>query len=199
MDDTSDPPEWFRSLLLRLRGRTGLIQRDLAERAGVSRGSVQDWEAGVNYPTAERLQAIIRVLLEAGGLTAGREAADARQLWAAAQREAPRMHTLFDEDWFAPLLTRGAPPPETDLVKPGQDWGQAPDTMGFVGRADELALLGHWVLEERCRLVALVGMGGIGKTSLAARLAEDVAPSFERLYWRSLRDAPPASEWLVGG
>ena len=97
------------------------------------------------------------------------------------------------------VLASGAPPSETELVKPGQDRGQAPDTMGFVGRADELALLGHWVLEERCRLVALVGMGGIGKTSLAARLAEDVAPSFERLYWRSLRDAPPASEWLVGG
>ena len=41
-------------------------------------------------------------------------------------------------------------------------------------------------------------MGGIGKTSLAARLAQDVAPSFERVYWRSLRNAPPVSEWLAG-
>src|SRR3989442_2467327 len=168
MDDTSDAPESFRSLLLRQRGRTRLIQRDLAERAGVSRGAVQDWEAGVNYPTAERLKAVIRVLLEAGGLTAGREVAEAREIWAAAQREAPRMRTPFDEQWFAPLLTRGDPRPETDLVKRAEDWGDAPDAMGLVGRADELALLGHWVLEERCRLVALVGMGGIGKTSLAA-------------------------------
>jgi predicted ATPase len=78
------------------------------------------------------------------------------------------------------------------------DWGEAPSTVGFVGRADELALLRRWLLDKRCRLVAVLGMGGIGKTSLATRLAHDVASSFERVYWRSLRDAPPISNWLAG-
>src|SRR5438270_249824 len=192
---TSNAPESFRDLLLRHRGRTGLIQRDLAARAGVSRGAVQDWEAGLNYPTAERLQVLIQVLLETGGLTLGREAAEARELWAVAEREAPRMHTPFDEAWFATLLAARAAPPS---VERAQDWGEAPDTLGFVGRADELALLRRWVLDEHCRLIAILGMGGIGKTSLAARLAQEVAPSFERIYWRSLRDAPPVSEWLAG-
>jgi hypothetical protein len=41
-------------------------------------------------------------------------------------------------------------------------------------------------------------MGGIGKTTLAAKLAQDIAPKFERVYWRSLRDAPPARDWLTG-
>src|SRR4029077_16671323 len=27
---------------------------------------------------------------------------------------------------------------------------------------------------------------------------QDVAPSFERVYWRSLRDAPPVTDWLAG-
>src|SRR5207253_2727958 len=48
------------------------------------------------------------------------------------------------------------------------------------------------------RLVAILGMGGIGKTSLATRLAQEVAPDFECVYWRSLRDAPPVSDWLAG-
>jgi DNA-binding transcriptional regulator YiaG len=62
--DTSHAPESFRGTLLRHRGRAGLIQRQFAARAGVSHRSVQDWESGVNCPTAERLQAVIRVLLE---------------------------------------------------------------------------------------------------------------------------------------
>jgi WD40 repeat protein/transcriptional regulator with XRE-family HTH domain len=233
--DTSHARESFRGMLLRHRGRTGLIQRDFAARAGVSHRSLQDWESGANYPTAERLQALIRVLFESGGLTAGREAAEARELWAAAKREAPRMHTPFDDEWFASLLvahpstTSGpfsdtpraasAAEPRRGTVEPtfrfaprgaptfrfaprgarAEDWGEAPDTSDFVGRADEMTLLRHWVLDERCRLVALLGMGGVGKTSLAARLAEDVAPSFERVYWRNLRDSPPVSEWLAGG
>jgi len=67
--------ESFAGLLLRHRGRTGLTQRDVAARSGTSRRSVQDWESGLSYPTGERLQALIQVLLEAGGLTLGRERA----------------------------------------------------------------------------------------------------------------------------
>src|SRR5438270_12210522 len=197
--ETSNAPESFRGLLLRLRGRTGLIQRDFAARAGVSRGALQDWEAGVNHPAAERLQALIRVLLEAGGLTAGSEASEARNLWAAVARETSRMHAPFDEEWFASLLaTQAGTPSSLPTVKRAQDWGEAPDTAGFIGRADEVALLRRWVLDERPRLVAILGMGGIGKTSLAARLAQEVAPDFECVYWRSLRDAPPVSDWLAG-
>jgi hypothetical protein len=96
-------------------------------------------------------------MLEAGGLTAGREASEARELWAAAQREAPRMHTPFDEEWFAGLLAAHAAPTPGGVyeavqavaaavsgscaVKRVLDWGEAPDTTGFVGRDDELMLL----------------------------------------------------------
>jgi WD40 repeat protein len=210
--DTAHEAETFRSLLLRHRGRTRLIQRELATRAGVSTRSLQDWEVGVSLPSAERLQGLIRALLEAGGLVSGHERSEARELWAAVQREAPRLHASFDEEWFSGLLAHHVatsapdraeqrlvePSPEPPPAKRVRDWGEAPDTSGFVGRADELEALRGWVLDERSRLIAVLGMGGIGKTTLAARLAQEVAPSFERVYWRSLRNAPPVDDWLAG-
>src|SRR6202521_5187815 len=98
----------FAGLLLRHRGRTSLTQRALAERLRTSRRSVQDWESGAYYPSAERLEALILVLLEAGAPTAGREAGEVHELWAAALREAPRMHTPLDELWIDRLLAEQA-------------------------------------------------------------------------------------------
>jgi hypothetical protein len=63
--DVPHTPESCRGLLLRHRGRTGWTQRDLTAWAGVRLCSVQDWESGAKVPSAERLQALIRVLLEA--------------------------------------------------------------------------------------------------------------------------------------
>jgi len=40
----------FRDLLLVHRGRTGITQRQLAERAQVNLRSVQAWEAGAQHP-----------------------------------------------------------------------------------------------------------------------------------------------------
>jgi len=113
--DTSRAAESFRDLLLRHRGRTGLTQLELAGRVGAGRRTVQDWEAGINHPSAELLKALIQTLLEADGLMAGREAAEAHELWAAVLRDAPRMHTPFDELWLASLLRERAarsPAPE---------------------------------------------------------------------------------------
>ncbi len=77
------------------------------------------------------------------------------------------------------------------------DWGEAICVSTFYGRTEELAALGQWLLQERCRLVALVGMGGIGKTALSIKLAEQVQDKFEYVIWRSLRDAPPVKALLA--
>ncbi len=72
-----------------------------------------------------------------------------------------------------------------------QDWGEAISVSAFYGRTEELAKLEQWIVGDRCRLVALLGMGGIGKTALSIKLAEQIKGKFACAIWRSLRDAPP--------
>jgi NB-ARC domain len=77
------------------------------------------------------------------------------------------------------------------------DWRETPDISVFYGRTEELATLKHWVLENRCRLVTLLGMGGMGKTCLSVKLAEQIQEQFDFAIWRSLRHAPPVQDMLT--
>ncbi len=78
-----------------------------------------------------------------------------------------------------------------------QDWGEAIDVSVFYGRQEELVTLDQWIVQKRCRLVALLGMGGIGKTALSVRTAEQIQGEFDYLIWLSLRNAPPIQEILA--
>lgn len=91
------------------------------------------------------------------------------------------------------------------------DWGDAPDVPMFFGRTEELATLEKWIISDRCRCVAIVGMrgigkthlsmrlglGGIGKTDLSLQLAKGIQRDFEFVIWRSLLNAPPLSDLLA--
>lgn len=79
---------------------------------------------------------------------------------------------------------------------PKQDWGEAVDVSLFCGRETDLTTLQQWVLEEHCRLVALLGMGGIGKSTLAVKFATQIEQGFETVVWRSLQNAPSLEELL---
>lgn len=81
-------------------------------------------------------------------------------------------------------------------IPPRQDWGEAPDVSVFYGRAEELDTLHQWILSENCRLVALLGMAGMGKTALSVKFAKQLEPKFDFVVWRSLRNAPSIEEFL---
>lgn len=78
-----------------------------------------------------------------------------------------------------------------------QDWDSAPDVSVFYGRGEELEQLEQWIVKEHCRIVALLGIGGIGKTTLSVKLAQQVQDDFKSLIWRSLRGSPPLQNLLA--
>ena len=199
----------FGKLILTLRAHIGLTQMGLAQRLGVSRRAVTDWEGGLSYPTAGHLQKLIDLAVRASAFPAGREAEEIRALWHAAHQK-----VLLDEAWLAGLLGGRRPPltllhPESqEAPRPGElpatqpipapqlDWGDALAVTSFYGRAWELDLLAQWVVQERCRVVSVLGQGGIGKSALATQVMHRVAQDFEVVIWRSLRDVPSCEALL---
>ncbi len=72
-------------------------------------------------------------------------------------------------------------PAEPPAPSPPTEGNLAPAITTFVGREDDVAgLVG---LLTRARVMTLVGVGGVGKSRLALRLAETVAPEFPDGTW----------------
>jgi len=82
-------------------------------------------------------------------------------------------------------------------IPTGYDWGEAIDVSIFYGRTEELDTFRKWILDEQCRLIAILGMGGIGKTTLSVKLALQLKDEFQYVIWKSLRNAPPIKDILA--
>ncbi len=195
----------FAQLVLTLRTAIGLSQVGLAERLGASRRAVAGWEGGLSYPKTERLKELITLGMQQQAFPAGREEEEIRALWKAAHQK-----VLLDDTWLHDLLAPLSPVPLSPLVgtpgahaaaepaaSPRVDLVEALDVSHFSGREVEVAELSQWIVQDRCRLVTLLGMGGIGKSMLASLLGSHLAPHFEAVLWRSLRDAPSCEELVA--
>ncbi|GAB4467308.1 MAG: NB-ARC domain-containing protein [Elainellaceae cyanobacterium] len=126
-----------------------------------------------------------------------------------------RNSALLSSDIVATLPTSQvaiAPPlpaaPPIPAPAPVADWGDAVDLPAFYGRDAELQQIEDWIVGDRCRLILILGMGGIGKTTLSVKLAKrlserqavkpgTVPAPFQFIIWRSLRNAPPVHELLA--
>ncbi len=196
----------FGQMMLTLRDALGLTQAGLAARLGVSRHTVGSWELGNKYPSAPHLKHVIALAVAQQAFPVGREAAAIHALWRSAHQK-----VLLDEAWLAALLNQ-LPPPAVPDTRPAQeaalpsvptpgprvDWGEALTVPTFYGREWELNLLAEWLVTARCQVVSVLGLGGIGKSALAVTLMRQVAPQFDVVIWRSLRDSPSCEALLDG-
>src|SRR5258707_1947933 len=194
-----------------LRKKMGLTQRALGRLLGISEQTIQHWERGVHTPKPEHLQQLLALCLHRHAFAPGREHEEAERLW-----RTTGQHEDFDASWMraqpaapsAPpalvVLKREAAQSVEPLAKQGPpltsshiDWGDALDVHDFYGREAERLQLEQWVLQERCQVVSVLGMGGIGKSALSVTLMHQVAPAFQSVVFRSLRDAPPCQDLLA--
>lgn len=76
------------------------------------------------------------------------------------------------------------------------NWEDVPNIDKFYGREEEQRYLMQWINEAHCKVVAIIGIGGIGKTSLAARFVRTVYRQFDAVFWHSLRDMPALEDVL---
>jgi transcriptional regulator with XRE-family HTH domain len=192
----------FGQMMLTMRTRVGLSQAELARMLGVSRKAIGDWERGSSYPTNKHLQQFIALAIQHRAFPAGREVEEVRAIWQGAHQR-----VLFDETWLTPLLPQPEASPSFQSIQqaevaaevapaPRVDWNNAMALPAFYGREQEIDLLIGWVVADRCRVVCVQGIGGIGKSALAISLMHRVSGHFEVVIWRSMRDLSTCEELL---
>jgi len=80
-----------------------------------------------------------------------------------------------------------SPSTTPDNLKPEKrhDLTSAPECDRICNRTEERSTLKQWSLAENSRIVTIFGLSGIGKTTLARELVEQIKDNFDRVIWRS--------------
>ncbi len=172
----------FGQALLTLRSAMALTQTQLADALGVSRRAIVGWEAGSTYPKEEHFRKLIALAVRQRAFPAGREEAETRALW-----KLSRQKVLLPEDWLADLLSLGAlsvapsltsfvPVSTAEATQATASQRNAPVNLpfqptAFFGRQHELREISRILADPACRLLTLIGPGGIGKTRLSLEYA----------------------------
>ncbi|MCF3607214.1 NB-ARC domain-containing protein [Planktothrix agardhii 1033] len=75
------------------------------------------------------------------------------------------------------------------------DLSEMPDLGAFYNRIPELSTLTNWILQQRCRLIAITGISGIGKTALTVQLVQQIKDEFEYVIWCDFDSLPILAEF----
>ena len=185
------PPDPHRlAILTDLRKEAGLTLAEMARACGLhgqqSHQTAGAWEMGRMIPEeGRRRQAFLDYLWDS--LRLRTTPARVEDVWAVLVQEWG-WQEITDREWQrltnAPRPSRAAPPigaPPTLAAAATHDARfQAPPIVPhFVGRQHELHQIQHWLSNHAtARPLALVGMGGVGKSTLATHLAHAARASF---------------------
>jgi WD40 repeat protein/transcriptional regulator with XRE-family HTH domain len=162
-----------------LRQQMGKSLSEVARAVGYSKSYLSAVENNVTLPSLQLVQEYERALqLRSGELVEVLVGGQLEQL------PRGRRRTMS-----SPLvLPATAVALDSLAARPRSDLEEAPHVSRLYGRDEEQELLWRWVTQDRCRLIAIVGIGGVGKTALAAALVQRLRSSsdFQGLLWLSL-------------
>lgn len=161
----------FGNWLKQRRKALDLTQAELADQVGCAAITIQKFEGGMVRPSKSMTERLADVLVIAD---------EERARFAVFAR-----HTVEK----LPAL------PEVDQRPTPRD-NLPPQPLPFIGRVSELAEIASYMENADCRLLTLVGEGGIGKTRLALQAAHELGTNFaDGAYFVSL--APVANPELI--
>ena len=92
------------------------------------------------------------------------------------------------------------PPDRPNSHPPNQetshhDLSQMPELGAFYDRTSHLQTLTNWILQQNSSLITLTGGLGIGKTTLAVQLVQQIKDEFECVIWCNLDTSPTLPEF----
>ena len=175
----------FAQVLEELVKKKRIKQKDLATRAGLTPGYVNHLIKGTRTAPSEDAVSSLADALEL-------DLTDRSRLFEAAGFPAKRVPVDFTRS--AVKVNQKVDQEETLIAR--ADWGEIPNVQMFYGREQELDLLEKWIVQDNCQMVALIGIGGVGKTMLAAKAVGKIQQQFEYTFWRSLQNTPPIENIL---
>lgn len=161
MKNSSHPPT-FSQWLRRLRTQRDLTQEALAELAFCSVQTIRAFENGKRRPSLELAKQLVAVL----DVPAEHQETFVRLARTTLAAEADESASTHTPSAMAPATA--AP---TSFALPSI-------TTPFIGRAAEINSLRHLLMHDHCRLVTIVGPGGMGKSRLALDLTATLAAQF---------------------
>ncbi|MBX2999502.1 MAG: pentapeptide repeat-containing protein [Caldilineaceae bacterium] len=158
----------------------------------------QTLTVGGPLSSAQRHQAATALDLYSGEFLTGLTLDDSPTLaqWLAERRG----HYQRQVERLRAALQQAAPPAVgMESTGPQIDWGEIPSPVHLHGRQAEVAQIKRWLTVDRAQLIGVYGIGGQGKTALAAEAVRELAQAspFQRIIWRSLLNAPALDEILL--
>ena len=144
-------PNFIGTVKLAIKQRGLLSQRALSEDLGLALSTVSNFLNGKPIDRAIFEEICLKLSL------------DWRQVASATEEAVKWVEQLPHQAAIHESAIHESAIHESVIYKRCQDWGEAPESSAFYGRADELAWLERWIVQDQCHLILVLGMGEPGR------------------------------------